>query len=235
MQKLLLLARTITFTLTLTTSSSKILSSEPETWAAEDALVLADPKVSPDEPATIGTLIELGTLAVDYHRQMASTIVPPTSSSHNKGKGKASGSAAPSVDDPYEDSTMIYLPEFSHEQCLEATRHTLEAISLLATTQLALAIRLRVSNGAGHDYGGGGAAGGGGGGGEGGSGGGGGKSSGDKLNSSGSGGEMERFRELGLDLEGMLVLAEGKMYTSRPEDARFLGLMRGFLEREMTV
>jgi hypothetical protein len=139
MQKLILLSRTILFALNLASHSSTILSTDPSVWPPENLIIMPDSKVSTTEPASLGTLLELGNLMTDWHRTLVSS--PPSLAPTAAGDR----SKAPSSEKS-DKVTLLYLPEFSSSTCITATRHSLEAISLLSSTQLVLAASIKLSS-----------------------------------------------------------------------------------------
>lgn len=210
MQKLILLSRNILFALNLAANSSTILSTDPSIWPPENLIIMPDSKVSTTDPATLGTLLELGNLMTDWNRHLAS------SASGSAGTQKSKSSA--------DKLTLLYLPEFSASTCISATRHSLEAISLLATTQLVLAASIKLSSlpappleestpldqrsmrNSRRSMGG---------------------SSYDEREN-----VLERFRELAQDTHRMLKVGSGK--TEREEgEGEILGVLSEFLEREL--
>lgn len=80
-QRLLLIARTLAFNVNLATRATGLLVN-PGAGELEDLVIGADATVSASEPATIGTLMELGTVGIDWHRESSSSpslVLLPTS------------------------------------------------------------------------------------------------------------------------------------------------------------
>jgi len=213
-QKLFLIARTLTFNINMATRSTSWLVN-PDGGDVEDLMIAADATVSASEPATIGTLLEIGEAAINYHRESSIFFLPPfvelcigsdacflvSPVQISTRPPQAPISVFP---DAFTSTSHLYLPPFSPSICLPATRDIIEAVSLLAVTQLALATRFSTSSRSRMDQ--------------------------DRLGSSGGrGGEMDRLAELAQDVGQMISRGEAK--TKGDDGGRFANVLKNHLER----
>ncbi|KIJ57226.1 hypothetical protein M422DRAFT_219126 [Sphaerobolus stellatus SS14] len=123
LQKLLFVARDLLSSLVIISQADSVLTGDSTEWPTEDVLVPPITKIAPGEPASTGTLLELGTCAVDILKHVSATV-------------------ASSAEKPAVLSSSIPLPSFSARSTAIAASQVLETVLTYAVTQLALWVEI---------------------------------------------------------------------------------------------
>ncbi|KAF8520761.1 nucleoporin subcomplex protein binding to Pom34-domain-containing protein [Hysterangium stoloniferum] len=120
-QKLLFVTRDLVSSLEIISNADIVLTSDASEWPSADALVPPITKIAPGEAASTGTLIELGSCAVDMLKYLAD----------DPAMAKTTAATLPS---------SIALPSFSPRQTIFAASQLLETVLTYAVTQLAICL-----------------------------------------------------------------------------------------------
>ncbi|KAF8467434.1 nucleoporin subcomplex protein binding to Pom34-domain-containing protein [Gautieria morchelliformis] len=118
-QKLLFVTRDLIASLMIITEAETVLTCDAPDWPAEEALVPPITKISPGEPASTGTLLELGTCAMDILRHLSNDPLIAAAAKQTL-------------------SPLLPLPAFSAKATILAASQVLETTLTYAVTQVAI-------------------------------------------------------------------------------------------------
>ncbi|KAF8589637.1 hypothetical protein K439DRAFT_1404885 [Ramaria rubella] len=116
-QKLLLITRDLVSSLVIIGRAEMVLTCDYSEWSLEEALVPPITKIAPGEPASTGTLLELGTCSVDILDHLC---------------------GGPHAILPGSPPSILSLPSFSSQTTIAAASQVLETVLMYAVTQLAI-------------------------------------------------------------------------------------------------